>query len=96
MSQEDLDDESGDREISSAVERPRQEHYYTDCDEPEGHQGPPTSFRGRARSLSNTLGELLGVRRKSRTEPAPDHGERDGEHEPFIERRTTDRSHETL
>ncbi|KAB5570323.1 DUF803 domain membrane protein [Coniochaeta sp. 2T2.1] len=101
VSQEDLDHEDGDlgaqsdREISSAVEPSRREHH-TDCDETEGHHGQPTSFRGRARSLSNTLGELFGVRRKSRTEPEPGFGEGEEEEQPFIERRTTDRSHETL
>ncbi|KAJ9134247.1 DUF803-domain-containing protein [Coniochaeta hoffmannii] len=105
VSQEDLDDQTedergaqSDREVASAVER---QSHYADGDEggEEEGQGHTGGFRGRARSLSNTLGEFFGVRRKSKSNVGLDveGGERqDDEQQPFISRRTTDRSLETL
>lgn len=104
VSQEDLDDEAedergaqSDREISSAVEPLRRGHY-TDTDEAAEDQDQYGGFRGRARSLSNTLGGFFGARRKSKSNPEPDAEEEEEpeEEQPFIARRTTDGSHETL
>jgi hypothetical protein len=104
VSQEDLDDEAedergaqSDREIASAVEPLRRSSHYEYGTEPDEDPDQPKGFRGRARSLSNTLGEFFGVRRKSKSNPEFDAGEDEREEQqPFISRRTTDRSHETL
>lgn len=101
VSQEDLDDE-GEDERGAQSEResaqpPRRRSHYDDGIGPDEDQDQAKSFRGRARSLSNTLGEFLGVRRKSKSIPDFDTGEdeREEQQQPFISR-TTDRSHETL
>ncbi|OIW33870.1 DUF803-domain-containing protein, partial [Coniochaeta ligniaria NRRL 30616] len=82
VSQEDLDDQAegergaqSDREIASAVEPSRRSSHYEDGTEPDEDQDQSKSFRGRARSLSNTLGGLFGVRRKSKSSPEFEAGE---------------------
>jgi hypothetical protein len=103
--QDELDDETAedrdqrgaesDREIVSAVEHPRRRSYYDDGDEATDGEMQRRGFRGRARSLSNTLGELFGVRRKRRG-TLTEGGGADEEDQPFMPRRATDRSTETL
>lgn len=86
--QDELDDEL-DSEVVSAVEEQHQQQRYRrsgyssaegweseaegQAEQQQRHKG----FRGRARSLSNTLGELFGVKRKRRNTAASDEDEDD-------------------
>lgn len=106
VSQEDLDDEAlydrgaqSDREVNRAVGASRRRSHYSTTGEESDEEdtfGQQQGFRSRARSFSNTLGELLGVRRKSRAAVTEGDGEEEAENQPFIASRTTDQSHATL
>jgi hypothetical protein len=54
------------QEHQPPIHRRLSEHSIDDGDESSGRDGKK-SLRGRARSLSNTLGELLGLKKRSRS-----------------------------
>lgn len=74
--QDELDDEEYPSEISSAVERRTDESGLFDDD--DGGAETQKGVRGRARSLSHTLGELFGVGRKRRGTNTDAEGEGEG------------------
>jgi drug/metabolite transporter (DMT)-like permease len=95
VSQEDLDDQAETDERGAQSDREIASGHYTDAEDDEG-QYRAGGFRGRARSLSNTLGGFFGVRRKSRSNLEPDAGEQGREQEPFLARRDGEGSRDTL